>query len=276
MAGAPASTPPRTVRVAGAPGWVLLLAALAMMALVTRTAPTEAHEWSRLGTVEGLVERWDYALESSKFRGTGDKIYYNGHFYSHQAPLLATLEAPVYWGLHLAGLQFWNSAPFDLAYYLFTLLTNGLALALTIVIFDKLLELAGVLSRMRTLLAFLLPLGTWLFPYAVVSNNHGIAGGLLAWAILLMLRISINGPSPRRCGLLGAAMGLLAAIEVTPVVSFVPLVTLWVLARPATRTRSHLGPFAIGLIIPLLAHTVINIPITGDAIPAGFHSELFD
>ena len=117
-------------------GITLFLASWLPILLITRTAPTVDHEWSRLGTIEGIVERHQFSLEESRFRNSADKILYNGHYYSHQPPLLPTLEAPVFWLLRQFDLHFWNSAPFDLAYFLFTAFTNGAALAGTIVVFD--------------------------------------------------------------------------------------------------------------------------------------------
>jgi hypothetical protein len=78
--------------------WVLLLATWLLVALMTKTSPESAHEFSRLGTVDSIVERGTYQLDDSIFIGTLDKVFRNGHFYSHQPPPLATLEAPVYWG----------------------------------------------------------------------------------------------------------------------------------------------------------------------------------
>ena len=87
--------------------WIPLL-------VLTKTQPVVDHEFSRLGTIDSLVVRHNYYLEESRFHGSADRISYKGHSYSHQPPLLSTLEAPVFWVLHLAGLNFWNSAPFVL------------------------------------------------------------------------------------------------------------------------------------------------------------------
>ena len=47
------------------------------------------------------------------------------------------------------------------------------------------------------------------------------------------------------------------------------------LYRPNLRTRALLAAFFGGLAVPLLLHAVLNIPLTGDLLPGGFHSELF-
>lgn len=255
--------------------WLILFVAWTLVALVTRTGPTSAHEWARLGTVESLVERWHYQLEESKFRGTRDKIFRNGHFYSHQPPVLATLESPVYWVIHKFGLSFTNNSPFDLAFYWFVVFTNGLALALTVVVMDLALGLAGVRSPLREIHAFALPLGTWLLPFGVVTDNHGVAGLLLMVMVYVLLTIEWQGATENRCRWLGAVLGLLTVVEILPAVSFVPLAiaALW---RRADAKAPQWKAFAGGLAVPLVLHSVINLPITGDLIPAGFHYELFN
>lgn len=254
--------------------WLLLLAAWSSVALLTKTVPESAHEFSRLGTVDSLVERGTYQLDESIFIGTRDKILSGGHFYSHQPPLLATLESPVYWVLHVPGMRF-NNRTRELTVFLFTLLTNGLALALTVVVFSYLLGLAGVPPPARDFYAFVLPLGSWLLPYGVVANNHGVSGLLLAVTAYLLLALEWRGVTARRCGWLGAVLGLLAAIELLPIVSFVPL-TIGFLWMRRDAKAAEWRAFALGLGVPLLAHALINIRITGDVIPAGFHHELFE
>jgi hypothetical protein len=260
----------------GTRAWTLFLVTWAAVALITRTAPAVDHEWSRLGTIDSIVERGTFELETSRFHGTGDKIFNNGHYYSHQPPLLPVLQSPVYWFLRRFDLRFWNSAPFDLAYYLFTLFTNGLAFALTVVTFDRLLSLASVVSGWRGVLAFLLPAGTWLLPYALVSNNHGISALLVAQIAWLLLSICTHGATGGRALMLGTALGLLTAIEVVPLVSFVPIACVFVAGRADMRQPVLLGLLALGLAVPLAAHAVLNVPLTGDLRPGGFHQELFD
>jgi hypothetical protein len=244
------------------------------VALVTRTGPTSAHEWARLGTVESLVERWSYQLDESKFHGTRDKVFSRGHFYSHQPPLLATIESPVYWSLHLVGLRFSNNAPFDPAYYLFVVLTNGLALALTVVVLARSFALASLTVQASRLYALVLTMGTWLLPYGIVTNNHGVAGLLIAVLAYHLLRLSLHGPTIACCRWLGATLGLLVAVEVLPAVSFVPLTAgyLWSRGDLSDAAWRHA---AVAFAIPLVVHAAINVPIVGDVLPAGFHFELF-
>ncbi len=251
----------------------LFLSALFAAALLTKTDPGSAHEYSRFGTVESLVERGTFQLDDSTFIDTIDKILRDGHYYSHQPPLLPVIEAPVYWLLHLPGIRF-NNRGRGLMTYLFILLTNGLALSLTVVVFAKLLELTGVRNLYRDVLAVLLVFGTWLLPYGIVSNNHGISGLLLAALIWQLLLVEWHGSTPGRALAIGAAVGLLVAIELLPVVSFLPLTLIYLAVRRDLPAR-HWMLFALAAGSPILAEAALNVRISGDVIPAGFHHELF-
>ena len=256
------------------PTLVLFLATWLLVALFTKTSPVSAHEFSRLGTVQSLVERGTYQLDDSSFIDTLDKVFRHGHFYSHQPPLLATLEAPVYWALHASGFRF-NNRTRGLTVYLFTLLTNGAALALTVVVLSQVFALAAVPRPARDWYALLFTLGTWLLPYGVVSTSHGISALLLAIVAHDLLAIEWRGVTWASCARLGGALGLLSAIEILPLASFVPLSIAFLIASRKMTAATWQGLLA-GLALPLVAHAVINVPITGDVIPAGFHSELFD
>lgn len=249
----------------------LFLLTLCLAAVLTKTVPGASQ--SRLGTIESIVERGTFQLDLSTFVNTVDKVQRDGHFYSHQPPLLSTLEAPVYWLLHGSGARFHNRGRFVMT-WAFTLLTNGVALALTVLLFAHILSMVGVARPARDVLAIMLPLGTWLLPYALVTNNHGISGLLLTLLIWLLLSVEQHGATRARAFGVGVVLGLLAAIEILPIVSFVPaaMIYLWLRRDVDARARVLL---AAGVTMPLLAHAILNIPITGDVVPAAFHSELF-
>lgn len=252
----------------------LVLATFCVIALLTKTDPQSPHEYSRLGTVESIVDRGTYAIDDSTFIITIDKIYRDGHFYSHQPPLLSTLETPVYWGLHLPGTRFNNRGRYVMT-YAFSLFTNGVALTLTVIVLAQLLGLAGVASPRRDWLAVLLPCGTWLLPYGLVTNNHGISGLLVTLLAYLLLKIEWRGITELRALAIGSVLGLLVGIEILPIVSFAPLTIAYLAMRRDLDARTWLYG-AAGLAMPLLLHAIINRQITGDLIPAGFHHELFN
>lgn len=250
----------------------LFLATLFVIALLTKTDPGSAHELSRYGTVESLVDRATFQLDDSSFIGSIDKIYRDGHYYSHQPPLLAVLEAPVYWAINLPGIRFNNRGRFVMT-YAFILLTNGIALVFTVMVMARLLARAGV--RRGGWLTALLVFGTWLLPYGIISNNHGISALLVAILIHLLYVSGSQSIDGRRAFALGLLLGLLIAIELLPLVSFAPLVMVYLALRHPLGSRGW-AALAIGLAAPLVAHALLNVSITGDVIPAGFHHELFD
>ena len=174
----------------------------------------------------------------------------------------------------MPGLRFNNRGRLVLT-YLFSLLTNGLALALTIVVFRKILDLGGVAAPARDVFAVVLPFGTWLLPYGLVANNHGISGLLLAIAIYFLLKIEWHGATISRVFGAGLALGLLSGIELLPLISFLPLAIVYFMRRRDLDRRMWLA-LAAGVGLPLVAHAAANVTITGDIIPAGFHHELFN
>lgn len=251
----------------------MLAGAFLAIALLTKTTPESAHELSRLGTVESLVERHTFALDDSTFINTIDKIQRGGHFYSHQPPLLALIETPIYAALRTTGMRFNNSGRLVMT-YLFSLLTSGIALILTMVVLSRVLLLTGVQRNEAEIFGVVLPFATWLLPYGLVANNHIVAGLLLATSLWLMLRIEGGDRSRRVFIALGLMLGLLIAVELVPVVSFVPLTVAFLARMRNVRSRLWLA-WCAGLLLPLLAHAAANVRITGDVIPAGFHHELF-
>lgn len=255
--------------------WRLGIAAWIFIAIFTNTGTTSSHEWSRLGMVESIVERHNFYLEESQFRGTRDKVFRDGHFYSHQAPLLAAMVSPVYFVLHKAGLRLSNSAKVSPALILFVWFTNGLAFAATVMLLHRALLAAGTERTLALVAAGILPLGTWLFPYAVVTNNHGISAMLLALACCTLLEAELEGPTESRAIVLGASLGLMTAFEVLPIVSFVPAAAIFLWLQRERWNRTHYMLLALWLLTPLAAHALLNIKITGDIIPAGFHTEMF-
>ena len=157
----------------------------------------------------------------------------------------------------------------------FELGTNGIAMTLTVVVFAKLLELAGVTPRARDVWAVLLVFGTWLLPYGIVSNNHGIAALLTAVLIWQLLLVEWRGATTARAAAIGCATGLLVAIELLPIISLLPL-TLIYLATRRDLTRGHWLLIVSGISVPLVIEAALNVRVTGDIIPAGFHHELFN
>jgi hypothetical protein len=75
---------------------------------------------------------------------------------------------------------------------------------------------------------------------------------------------------------MGLTLGLLVAVEVLPIISFAPLTVAYLLSKPSMRERRRLVPLVAGLAIPLVLHAIINVGQTGDVLPGGFHSELFN
>lgn len=251
--------------------WALLLIALAILC-GTKLAPGSWADASRLATIESLAERGTLAIDGSTYFWQGDKVRFDGRYYSHQPPMLALLGALPYALLHhglglsidarasFAGLQF-------SVYQVLTWLLVGLPTWAGLWALARLLSRFNLHPRHQALLLLGLFAGSLLLPYALVLNQHAPAGALsvLAWL----------GIQRGRYAWAGLALALAACIDLG--LCFPAALALWPVALAARRERSPrpLASFVAAALPPLALHAAINLSIAGDLRPFGLHAEAF-
>jgi hypothetical protein len=152
------------------------------LGIFTKTAPV-VNDASRLAMVDSIVERGTLVIDDSIFNSTFDKAYINGHFYSDKAPGTASLGVPIYVVLRIFELSF--STHLELCYFILTLLTSGISLALLAVLFFRMTDPYIKDKRKRYLLTGSL-LSTTLLPFSAVFNGH-IIGAFLTFASFYFL-----------------------------------------------------------------------------------------
>ena len=95
---------------------IILIGSVLIAVLGARPYASSWNDGSRLATVEALVDQHTWAIDNSIFvkvpeqhdldpygrdvpstGGTMDKMFINGHFYSHEPPVVALYMAGVYW-----------------------------------------------------------------------------------------------------------------------------------------------------------------------------------
>jgi hypothetical protein len=141
---------------------------------------------SRMGTIQGLIDFHSFSIDKTAFLRTGDKVFVNGHFYSHQLAGPALLGAIVYWPLSLLGLKLaygWN-----IAYYVITLLTVKASWFAGLVAFYKSLGFTPLAERKRVWLMLALGVGSLYFTWSATFNNHSLAASWVAIGFYFMLR----------------------------------------------------------------------------------------
>jgi hypothetical protein len=258
----------------GLPGpvrWALLGIALAIL-VGTELRPGSWADASRLATIESLAERGTLAIDGSTYFWQGDKVRFDGRYYSHQPPMLALLGALPYALLHhLFGLSIdsrgslWG-LPLSVPQAL-TWLLVGLPTWLGLWALAHLLRRFELGARTLALLLLGLFAGSLLLPYALVLNQHAPAGALAALAWLAIER--------GRYAAAGLALSVAATMDLG--LCFPAALALWPVALAARRERSPrpLASFIAAALPPLALYAAINLSIAGDLRPFGLHSEAF-
>lgn len=249
---------PAAERLATGQRVVLALFALVLL-LFTKDEPGSWADGSRLGTIQALVEHGTLQLDETDYLWQGDKIQVDGHFYSHQPPMLAVLGAVPYAALHLAGRAIDDAH----TYRVLTWVLVGLPLLLGLRALGLLLRRAGCGDLWSTAILLLACFGTLVLPYALVLNQHGTAAGLVL--------LALGAIAARRPMTAGVLLSLAGTIDMTALfAAFACLLPVWRLGGAQALARTVLGALP-----PLALHAGINLAVVGDLVPFALHLEAF-
>ena len=227
------------------------LAVLALAALLYAKAEVTmaGNDATRFALIQALAEQGTFAIERTDFR-TVDHVIRNGHAYSDKPPVPALLAAAVWTLPHrLLGLNFHDH--YGLGVYLLNLLLAGGANLGLFALFFQLLRRTTRLANPQILLwSLALTLGTWLFSYSVLFNNHTWAAlALLGWFACLK-RYDHDGARRASFGA-GLLAGLTFAFEY-------PAGAIFTLAGLAAIGRAGLVPYLAGAALPAALAALVN------------------
>ena len=272
--------------------------ALGLAALFTSSQAGSWNDGSRLATVECLVDHGTWAIDDSIFvrvptpapgqsspypgddellmaKGTADKLWIGGHFYSDKSPVPALAMAVEY-----ALLQTWTglraSARPEAFCWIMTFSTSGLAYACAVVSFYLLGKPLRLSSGLRLGLTASFALATVALPYAGYVNNHIL---LLAVSTCLLTELAWLGrglffQTTGRLFVIGSCAGLAYTIDL----GAGPVFFLGTLLLVTGRCR-RAGPVALCLAaaLPWLGlHHALNYAIGGSWKPANAILAYFD
>lgn len=239
--------------------WRLPIGILAIIALACAAACVEQHAvgWNELshyaqvrafasGTAR--IDHWHHT--------TGDRAFFDGHWYSDKAPGLALFVLPVFLVVH--GLNLLNPSYGTL--HLLVLFGCTLPFLVIMLLAYRLVE-----RRDRgngAVVAMMLGAGTILLPFATMFFSHVLSAclGFAAFCVLLHERERRREPGAGEGFGLIALAGVLCGFAITsefPLAILVVLLGLYVAWRrtPAKALASYTGGVFIGL-IPLLAYNM--------------------
>lgn len=205
-------------------------------------------------------------------RGTLDKLYIDGHYYSARPPVPALLLAAGYAGLQRVTGLVARQRPDRFAYAM-TLLFVGLPYVVTVVTFDCLARRILVSSRLALGLTASLALATTALTYTRHVNSHLLLLGLSA-ALMLALHGLREAPAGGWKALVRpAALGGLAGLGYTVDLGVGPMLVLTVTPLVAyrvrgTRSRQRLAAYLLAAAPWIALHHVVNYGIGGTLLPA--------
>ncbi len=255
------------------------------------------NDGSRLATVEALVDQHTFAIDESIFvtpkgwagpgspyganagalaeRGTGDKLFIAGHYYSDKSPVPAILLAGWYKLLQVVtGLQA-NACPDQFCYWM-TIAASGLPYIGAVWCVGRVAATVGLGMGLRALLMASFGFATVALPYSRHVNNHEALLGLAALASLHLAILSgkaaDGAPRARVLGI-GTILGLAYTVDL----GAGPLLLVCGVAAIVFVCQSASMGFlaAAGAMPWLVLHHAVNFAIAGTFGPANANPEFF-
>ncbi|WP_339385396.1 hypothetical protein [Aetokthonos hydrillicola] len=221
-----------------------------------------------MATIQSLVEHGTFAIDNSQFLGTGDKYFYQGHFYSDKPPILAMYGSVYYFFLKIFGITF--SQYKNLTYYFLTLLTVGVSTCVGMVYFYKILNLLKIEEKWADVVVLVTGAGTLLLPYSTVFNNHTVSGVLLLIGFYCLLKIKIQ-KSLKDAFFIGFIVTLAGSIDITTFL-FLPFFTIAFFNK---QIKSKLA-FILGCVPVVFVYFGLNIYTSGSLIPPAMNKALWN
>jgi len=191
------------------------------------------NEYSRYDLVRALVDHGTTRIDD--FQGnTGDKAFYQGHWYSDKAPGTALLGVPIYALEQLTGRLFGQSAPQDItAIQGLAFVESGVATALLVLLLVRMLgPLVGEGWALVVGLGY--GLGSIAFPFATMFFGHAASTAALfaSFYVLHRWKSQRGRWGPVVAGFL-ASLAVLIEIPTVIGVAILGLYALWIDRRGA-------------------------------------------
>lgn len=226
------------------------------------------NENSRYDLVRALVD--DHTSRIDPYhKNTGDKSFYNGHYYSDKAPGSALLAVPAYWLLDRAAALAGDDHPDEgRAIHALTFAAAGLPTVLLALLLLRLLRpLTG--ERWALTMSLGYALGSLAFPFATMYFGHAAAAFFLFAAFYVLWR---HTPSRSRATVwwviwAGFLAGWAVLVEIPALLSVGPLL-LYALARE----RRAPALMAVGALLPLTCLLAYNWASFGGPFVLGYAS----
>ncbi|HET6846864.1 MAG TPA: hypothetical protein VFH29_08505, partial [Anaerolineales bacterium] len=242
-------------------------------------------EWngnSRLDLTRAVVERGTLRIDDfhdAPGWATGDKAFFQGHYYSDKAIGTSMLAVPVYLLLYRLSAALGIPLEASLVKHVLTTCVVGVMYTVAGI---SMFAIAIRLAR-STWIAFLATLGiafgTMLWPYSVLFYGHVPTAGFLAlaFASLLVLRDRDETPPALQWFWISLAMGMafICDFSSAPVIMGLGAYALFLLwGRSPVRALQTAWPAIIGVAIPWMILIAYNLAVYGRPLEFGYSYEV--
>jgi len=253
---------------------IIFLINFILLVLLTKLDIQSIADASRIATVKSLVEYQSFTIDNSQFDNsplfTGDKYFYNNHFYSDKPPLPALMGAAVYFILkNVIGINFSNH--FALTYYLITLLSVGVFSCIGLVYFHKiLLKIFKTDENWANLTTFLAGSATFILPYSLALNNHILGAVFIIVSFYYFLK-SAESRDIISIILCGVVVSMAGSIDITCFL-FIPFYLVFLF----TKSIKMAGLFLLSCIPLIISYFSLNMYLSGSIVPPAMNAALWE
>ena len=207
---------------------------------------------------------------------TGDKAYFNGHYYSDKAPGPALIGSVLYLPLYWMKQGLTSASRVDIKKIL-TYLVIGIPSALAGSLI-YILCLYFSRNRFRAYLVTLtVTLGTMYFPYSIIFFSHQFSSSLLFGAFFLIFFIKERQLATKTpyLFLIGLLLGWAFISEYPTAIIIIPLIAYYIYVLWGNHNISHLRSIIfpiLGLSIPAFIQLVYNKLCFGSYLSIGYQN----
>jgi len=225
------------------------------------------NENSRLDLTLAIVDEGSFSIDSY-YQNTGDRSFYNNHYYSDKAPGLSFLITPVYFvfreffgspTLHFNLFNQGVSQTWLWLVFLSIVFTSSLFGTLSIVLVYKTSKYFTKKELHRNLIVVVFGLATLVFVYSRILLDHVLSMFFCFLAFYLILKIKYDKPTFDYSFLIGLSLGFAVLISYSSVL-FIPPIFLYFLF--VSRSIKKLIILSLGIIVLLLPLFLYNYSIT--------------
>jgi hypothetical protein len=240
-----------------------------LFAIWTKPQLTSWNDQSRIAQIQSLVEYGSLIIDKSSFSETGDKYFFNNHYYSDKPPLLALYASPFYYALRHIGISFEKN--FGLSYYLLTLLSIGVLSAFGLMIFRKIIRnFFYVNNEWADITTFITGVGTLIFPYSLIFNNHVPSAVLILLGFYFLLDFKKNSML-KHAAFSGLFFSLAGSIDITCFL-FIPFIII-----PFFKKSVKAGLiFGMSCVPAITLYLLLNLFTSGSLLPPAMNASLWN